>query len=157
MISLIAVIGKNNELGKDGDLIFHIPEDMRYFRETTTGHKVVMGRKTWESLPGKLPGRENIIVSRQEVPGADWVVNDLEWFLEENAATPEEIFVIGGGQIYKATLPYAQNLYLTEVDAIVSDADTYFPKFDKSKYVKKVIRKDQKDDLAYTFVKYVKK
>ena len=69
MISIIAAIGKNNELGRGGDLVFHIPEDMRYFKDTTTGHKVVMGRKTWESLPHKLPGRENIVVSSRDVTG----------------------------------------------------------------------------------------
>ena len=100
MISIIACVGKNLELGKDGGLCFRIPEDMRYFKEVTMGHKVVMGRKTWESLPGKLPGRENIVVSHGEVIGADEVVNDFLEFLEENAGSAEEIFVIGGGLIY---------------------------------------------------------
>lgn len=157
MISLIAAIGKNNELGRKGDLIFHIPEDMRYFKEVTTGHKVVMGRKTWESLPGKLPGRENIVVSSRDITGADLLVRNLEEFLEKNVATPEEVFVIGGGQVYQASLPYAGNLYLTEVDTEVADADTYFPEFDKANYTKKVIRKGASDGLSYTFVKYVKK
>lgn len=157
MISIIAAIGKNNELGRGGDLVFHIREDMRYFRDTTTGHKVVMGRKTWESLPGKLPGRENIVVSSRDVTGADLVVRSLEEFLQENAATPEEVFVIGGGQVYKAALPYAKILYLTEVDAAVSDADTYFPEFDKNDYERQVIKEGKDDDLAFTFVKYTKK
>ena len=77
MISLIAAVGKNWELGKNGDLIFHIKEDMKYFKDTTMGHKVVMGRKTWDSLPGKLFGRENIVVSHGEVTGADEIVNEL--------------------------------------------------------------------------------
>lgn len=157
MISLIAAVGKNRELGKNGGLVFHIPEDMRYFKDTTMGHKVVMGRKTWESLPGKLPGRENMVASSGEVEGADVVVKDLEEFLRENALTPEEIFVIGGGQVYKAALPYAQNLYLTEVDAEVADADTWFPDFDKTKYTKEVIKEGRNDDLAFAFVKYTKK
>ena len=157
MISIIAAIGKNNELGRGGDLVFHIREDMRYFKDTTAGHKVVMGRKTWESLPGKLPGRENIVVSSRDVTGADLVVRNLEEFLQENAATPEEVFVIGGGQVYKAALPYAKILYLTEVDAAVSDADTYFPEFDKNDYERQVIKEGKDDDLAFTFVKYTKK
>ena len=157
MISLIAAIGKNRELGKDGDLVFHIKEDMKYFKETTMGHKVLMGRKTWESLPGKLPGRENIVVSRHEVPGADMVIHDLGEFLRENAESEEEIFVIGGGMVYFEALPYARNLYLTEVDVEVKDADTFFPEFDKSLYEKKIIKKGQHDDLTYTFVKYIKK
>lgn len=157
MISLIAAIGKNRELGKNGDLVFHIKEDMKYFKEMTMGHKVLMGRKTWESLPGKLPGRENIVVSRHEVPGADMVIHDLGEFLRENAESEEEIFVIGGGMVYFEALPYARNLYLTEVDAEVQDADSYFPEFDRSLYEKQIIREGQKDDLAYTFVKYAKK
>lgn len=157
MLSLIACIGKNRELGVGGDLCFHIPEDMRYFKETTMGHKILMGRKTWESLPGKLPGRENIVVSRHPVEGADESVSDLAEFLQENADTEEEIFVIGGGMVYFEALPYARKLYLTEVDKGVPEADTFFPTFDKSSYDKEVVKKGQKDGLEYTFVKYVKK
>lgn len=157
MISIIAAIGKNRELGKNGQLVFHLPEDMRYFKETTLGHKVLMGRKTWESLPHKLPERENIVISRGEIKNADQVVHDLAKFLEENTSTPEEIFVIGGGMVYEAALPYAKNLYLTEVDATVDDADTFFPEFAKENYEKQIIREGQKDDLVYTFVKYIKK
>lgn len=157
MLSLIACIGKNRELGVGGDLCFHIPEDMRYFKETTMGHKILMGRKTWESLPGKLPGRENIVVSRRAVEGADESVSDLAEFLKENADTEEEIFVIGGGMVYFEALPYARKLYLTEVDTAYAEADTFFPMFDKSSYNKEVVKKGQKDGLEYTFVKYVKK
>ena len=156
MFSLIAAVGKNRELGKNGGLVFHIPEDMRYFKDTTMGHKVVMGRKTWESLPGKLPGRENMVASSGEVEGADVVVKDLEEFLRENALTSEEIFVIGGGQVYKAALPYAQNLYLTEVDAEVADADTWFPEFDKTEYTREVIKEGKKNDINFRFVRYEK-
>ena len=157
MFSLIAAIGKNRELGKNGDLVFHIREDMKFFKETTMGHKVLMGRKTWESLPGKLTGRENIVVSRHEVPGVDLAIHDLGEFLREKAESEEEIFVIGGGMVYYEALPYARNLYLTEVDAEVKDADTFFPEFDKNLYKKEIIKKGQHDDLVYTFVKYVKK
>lgn len=156
MISVIAAIGKNWELGRKGQLVFHIKEDMKYFKEMTLGHKVVMGRKTWESLPGKLPGRENIVVSRHEIEEADEVVHDLIGFLEDNKDTEEEIFVIGGGQVYVEALPYAKNIYLTEVDAEVGDADAFFPEFDKSEYKKEIIKKGQEDGLTYTFVKYSK-
>ena len=71
MFSIIAAIGKNKELGKNGDLVFHIKEDMKYFRDTTKGHKIIMGHKTWDSLPGKLPNRENIVISRNQVEGTD--------------------------------------------------------------------------------------
>lgn len=157
MISLIAAVGKNWELGKNGDLIFHIKEDMRYFKETTMGHKVVMGRKTWESLPRKLLGRENIVASRGEIPDADLVIHDLNKYLQENENTPEEIFIIGGGMVYFAALPYAKYIYLTEVEAEDERADSYFPEFDKLKYNREVIKEGKSDDLAYTFVKYTKK
>ena len=157
MISLIAAIGKNRELGRGGELCFRIPEDMKYFKDTTMGHKVLMGRKTWESLPaGGLKGRENIVVSRHEVPGADLVIHDLAGFLQENAESEEEIFVIGGGMVYFESLPYAARLYLTEVDA-ECEADAWFPEFDMDKYNREVIKKGQHDELGYTFVKYVKK
>ena len=81
MISLFAAIGKNRELGKDGELIFRLPEDMKYFKKTTMGHPVLMGRKTWESLPRKLPGRKNIVVSRHEVEGADEVIHNFGDYL----------------------------------------------------------------------------
>ena len=154
MISLIAAVGKNNELGKDNALLFHIKDDMRFFKETTMGHKVLMGRKTWESLPQKLPGRENIVVSRGEAHGADRVVHDLDEFLRDNENTEEEIFVIGGGQVYVEALPYAKNVYLTEVEAEDDDVDAYFPDLDKSKYDRQVIKEGQENELKYSIVKY---
>ena len=155
MFSIIAAIGKNRELGLNGQLVFHIKEDMKYFRETTTGHKIVMGRKTWESLPGKLPNRENIVVSRNDVAGADLTIKNLPEFIAKNQDTDEEIFIIGGGMLYKTFLPYAKNLYLTEVNA-GTNADVFFPEFDKSKYNKTIIKKGSQDDLTYVFVKYSK-
>ena len=154
MFSLIACIGKKRELGKENKLIFHIKEDMRFFRDTTRGHTVVMGRKTWESLPGKLPGRKNIVVSSHEVPGADETILDIDDFVAKNKNTEEEIFVIGGGRIYAEFLPYAKKLYLTEVEAEEPEADTYFPEFDKKMYDCTVIKGGKDHDLIYTFVRY---
>lgn len=153
MFSLIACIGKKRELGKNGQLVFHIKEDMKFFKETTMGHKIVMGRKTWESLPGKLPGRTNVVISRHEVEGADETVTDITKFVDENKDTDEEIFVIGGGMVYFEFLKYAKNLYLTEVD-MDAEADTYFPDFDKNQYVRTVIKGGKDHDLTYTFVRY---
>ncbi len=151
--SLIAAVGKNRELGLNGDLIFHLKDDMKFFRETTKGHKVVMGRKTWESLPGKLPHRENVVISRHDVEGADKTIHNLDEFIAENKDTNEEIFIIGGGQIYSLFTPYAKCIYLTEINA-THDADVFFPDFDKSKYRKEIIRKGTEDDLSYSFAKY---
>ena len=157
MFSLIACVGKNRELGKKGDLIFHIKEDMKFFRETTSGHKVVMGRKTWESLPHKLPNRTNIVISSQDVEGPDEVIHDVLKFITENKDTEEEIFVIGGGKIYEEFLPDAKKIYLTEVEAEDLAADTFFPEFDKLKYDKRVIKKGKENDLAFTISEYTKK
>lgn len=156
MISIIAAIGKNRELGKNNDLIFHIKEDMNYFRNTTTEHPVIMGRKTWESMPGKLKNRINIVVSHEQVPGADETITDLPSFISRIKDQPGEYFVIGGGSIYKEFLPYAKNLYLTEVDA-EADADVFFPEFDKKAYTREVIKEGSEGGLKYTFVKYTLK
>ncbi|MBQ3470592.1 dihydrofolate reductase [Candidatus Saccharibacteria bacterium] len=156
MFSLIACIGKNRELGKNGKLIFSIKDDMKFFRETTLGHKILMGRKTWESLPGKLKNRKNIVISRRLVEGADKSVSDLKAFISENESSDEEIFVIGGGMVYFELLPHAKNLYLTEVNSSDPSADTFFPKFDKSKYSKELIKKGKENDLTFSIYKYIK-
>ncbi len=154
MFSLIACIGKNRELGKGGNLVFHIKEDMKFFKETTMGHKIVMGRKTWETLPGKLPGRTNIVVSSSDFEGPDEVIHDIDKFIAENRDTDEEIFIIGGGKIYAEFLSVASKLYLTEVDAEDPAADTFFPEFDKKLYDRIVIKGGKDYDLAYSFVRY---
>ena len=154
MFSLIAAIGKNRELGKNGELIFHIKDDMKFFRETTLGHKIVMGRKTWESLPSKLPNRTNIVISSRDFEGPDEIIHDLADFMAKNKDTDEEIFIIGGGMIYKEFLPVASSLYLTEVDAGDETADAYFPDFDKNLYQRTVIKEGKADDLAFVISKY---
>lgn len=136
-ISLIVAIGKNRELGRGGKLLWHLPDDMRRFKELTTGHPVIMGRKTWESLPLKfrpLPGRTNIVVTRQagyEAIGAVVVDGLSDAFLAAaDAPGATETFVIGGGELYAAALPYATRLYLTLVDN-EADADTFFPPYEQ--------------------------
>lgn len=157
MFSIIAAIGKNRELGKNNQLVFHIKEDMRFFKDTTIGHKVVMGQNTWDSLPQKLPNRENIVISRQNPDDPDLVIHDLAQFIAEYQNSPEEIFIIGGGTIYAHFLPYADNLYLTEIDATVDGATVFFPEFDKSQYNHKIIKKGKENDLAFTISKYTSK
>lgn len=133
---LIAAVGRNKELGKNGELLWHIPGDLKRFKDLTTGHPVIMGRKTWESLPEKvrpLPGRANIVITKQsgyQATGA-MVVNSFEKAVEKASETEgsEEIFVIGGGEIYREALPYASKLYLTLVDAH-AEADTFFPPYE---------------------------
>jgi dihydrofolate reductase len=129
MISLIAAVARNRAIGKDNQLLWHLPEDMRHFRETTRGKPVIMGRKTWESLPDAfrpLPGRHNIVVSRNAAyvaPGAT-LASSLEEAIAQ--AGNDETFVIGGEELYRQALPVAQRLYLTEVDQDF-DGDAFFP------------------------------
>lgn len=156
-ISMIAAVGKSLELGKNNDLIWHFKEDMKFFKETTTGHTVVMGRKTFESLPKALPNRRNIVISSNKdyvAEGAE-VVTSLDEALKiiEN----EDAFIIGGGAIYKAFLPYADKLYLTEIDAFCDDADTYFPVFNKSEFNKReVIANYDIDGIKFSHILYKK-
>lgn len=155
-VSMIAAVGKNLELGKNNDLIWHFKEDMKFFKETTMGHPVIMGRKTFESLPKALPGRRNIVISSNAEYKADGaeVVTSVEDALK--IAENEDTFVIGGGKIYKEFLPYAKNLYLTEIDAECKDADTFFPEFDKGEYIKEIINFYDVDGTEFYHVIYKK-
>lgn len=155
-VSMIAAVGKNLELGKNNNLIWHFKEDMKFFKDTTMGHTVVMGRKTFESLPKALPGRKNIVISSNaeyQAQGAT-VVTSVEEALQ--IADNEEIFVLGGGKIYAEFLPYADKLYLTEIDAECEDADTYFPQFNKSEYIKEIINYYDIDGVEFYHVVYKK-
>ena len=167
-VKIIACVGKNGELGKNGDLCFHIQEDMKFFRDTTMWHKVMMGRKTWESMGSRpLKCRKNYVVSRHdmtdEVPVGVSAITDPEKYLKIFADVPPEdeeyyrLFVIGGASLYQMALPYADEIYLTEVDAVCEDADVFFPKFDKTLYNRVIIKESSENDLTYTFVKYQKK
>lgn len=157
-ISMIAALGKNNEIGKGNDLVFHFHNDMKFFRETTTGGTVVMGRKTFESLPKVLPKRRNIVISTNknlEIEGAE-VCSSIEEAIKlfEN---DEKVFIIGGGRIYSEFLPFADKLYLTEVEAECKDADTFFPQFDKSKWSRELIAEHNEDGIDYKHILYTKK
>jgi dihydrofolate reductase len=156
MLSIIASVGKNNEIGKNGDLCFYIKDDIKFFRNTTAGHKVIMGLNTWKSLPKKLENRKNIVLAEDDVPEADQTIKDLDSFIKVHQNSDEEVFVIGGGSVYAQFLPYCRHLYLTEVDASDPDADTFFPKFDKSTYSKTIIKKGTENGLSYSIVKYNK-
>ena len=154
-LSIIAAIGKNNELGKDNDLLWHIKEDMKFFKDTTWGHKVVMGRKTFESLPGLLPGRSHIVLSRKalELPKEVKLCKGIEEFLNIYENTDEEIFNIGGATLYKELLDYANKLYLTEIDDS-KEADVYFPYFDKSDFERKELCAHKENEISFKHVLY---
>jgi len=137
-IIIIAAVAKNRVIGKDNRLLWNIPEDMAHFKALTTGQTVIMGRKTWESLPERfrpLPNRRNIVISRQAdyaAPGAE-VAGSLEIALN-SASTAERVFVIGGEQIYRQTLPMADRLEITEV-GITPEGDAWFPEINAHDWV----------------------
>lgn len=154
---MIAAIGKNNELGKGNDLIWHFKEDMKFFKETTMGHSVIMGRKTFESLPKALPGRKNIVITRDSAYSADGICTVSSPEEAIAAADTGEVFIIGGGCIYNLFLPKADKLYLTEIEAEEPDADTYFPDFDKNDYTKKEIAHYDVNGTTFSHIVYEKK
>ena len=134
MISLIVGRARNGAIGRDGDIPWHVPEDLKFFQRETMGGAIIMGRKTWESLPFKpLKNRLNVVVSRGEVAGADLSVNSVTAAVNAaRAAGHSRIYGIGGAGIYEAMLPIAHRLLITEVDLEIEDADTFFPEFDES-------------------------
>ena len=127
-ISMIAVVAADGAIGRNGDLLWHIPEDLRHFKEVTLGSAVIMGRKTWMSLPSRpLKGRMNIVLSRNDAFLPDGALGVCTPEEAVEVARGNEIFIIGGGLIYKKFMPLASKLILTEVDAVCPDADTFFP------------------------------
>jgi dihydrofolate reductase len=156
-LALIAAVAANGVIGRDGTLPWRLPEDLRRFRELTTGHAIIMGRRTWESLPRALPGRQNIVVARNEryrAEGAQ-VVASIEDALRA-VVYPSPPFCIGGGELYRAALPYAQTAFVTEI-ARAFEGDATFPALDPSQWVETAREAHPPAgdrDFAYAFVTY---
>lgn len=156
--SIIAAIGKNRELGKDNDLIWHLPNDLKFFRQVTSNHTIVMGRNTFESLPRMLPNRKHIVLtSRDGLPNEVEVYRELKQILEKYKDTEEEIFIIGGASIYTQFLEHSSKLYLTEIDAEEETASVYFPEFDQQQYDREVLQENEDNGISYKHVLYIKK
>lgn len=156
-IVIIAAVARNRVIGRDNQLIWHIPEDLAHFKALTQGHAVLMGRKTWESLPPRfrpLPGRRNIVVTRQAgyaAPGAD-IAGSLEKALEL-ASTADTVFVIGGEQIYTQAMAVADRLEITEVD-LEPAGDAWFPAIAPESWVQVAARHFASGDAAGCFATY---
>jgi dihydrofolate reductase len=164
---IIVAVGENNEIGDGEDLLWHLPADMNFFKENTQGADVIMGRKTYDSIPKRfrpLPNRTNIVITRN----TDYVAEEGVYLchsikdafeIAENCNTTEK-FIIGGGSIYNTTLPYAEELYVTKVHQKFPDANTFFPEIDPEIWEetwREDHQKDEKNIFAYSFVKYKKK
>lgn len=158
MVSLIAAIGKNNEIGINGQLPWSIPEDLKHFKNLTIGKTIIMGRKTFESIGRPLPGRRNIVITRNQAYQKDGieVFNSLTDALKLNS-TSGDVFVIGGGEIYNQALSLADKLYITEVDFSDDRADAFFPKIDSRAWRKTSelkFKKDDRNQYDFSYVEY---
>lgn len=158
MITMIAAVGKNREIGKGNDLIWNLKDDKKFFRSTTSGHTIIMGRKTFESLNGLLPNRHHVVLTtnKEYAPDGVEVVHSVDEVLEKYGKGDEECFIIGGGEIYKLFLPYAQKMYLTEIDDECVDAEVFFPEFDKNSYDVKTVAEIECGGISAVIKEYRK-
>ena len=159
MLSIIVAIAKNHAIGKDNKLLWHLPEDLKRFKRMTTGHNIIMGRKTFESLGRVLPNRHHIILCNDTNLTIDdenvEILDDISK-LDKYISSDEENFVIGGATMYKLLMPYAKKMYITEIDKEF-DGDVYFPEINKEEW--KVTEREQgpednENDFNYEYVTY---
>lgn len=156
-VSLIAAVARNGGIGRNNQLLVHMPEDLAHFKRTTLGAPILMGRKTWDSIGRALPGRRNIVISRNPAfaaTGAE-VAPSLDAALDRVSAAPK-VYVIGGASIYAAALPRADELVLTEIDADL-EADTWFPAWDRRAF-RQTARESHRSPQGfdYSFVTYLR-
>lgn len=163
-ITMVAAVDQNNSLGKEGKLLWHLPHDMRRFKKLTTGHPIIMGRKTFETLPNPLKNRTNIILTRDENYEAKdcIVVHNMKAALEaaKSAEGNEEICIVGGGEIYKLGMDYADKIELTLVHHKFEEADAFFPELDYSKWALLTDRYHTTDNFHqydFTYFTYLRK
>ena len=161
MLSIIAAIANNNVIGKDNGLIWHLPEDLKRFKKLTTGHTIIMGRKTFESLGRVLPNRKHIVLCKSgklQIKNENVeIVTDIEQ-LKPNIKSKEENFVIGGASIYQLLIPYANKMYITKIHHSF-EGDTFFPKIDEAQW--KIVAKEkgiknEENPYEYEYIDYVR-
>lgn len=163
MIGMIAAIGKNRELGKNGDLIWNLPNDLKFFKEVTTGKTVIMGKNTFNSLPKLLPKRKHIILSDDNDFNKD--VTECKVFYNKDEiisyakelSKAEDVYIIGGASMYAMFVGICDHMYLTEIAAEDKNADVYFPNFDKTKWEKEIVGKNSDNNICYNHVKYTRR
>jgi len=160
-VSAIVAVSANHAIGRNGELPWHLPEDLKFFKRTTMGKPVIMGRKTFESLGRPLPGRLNVVLSRQadlQLPEGAVLCDGFESalaFLGEKGM--EDLFVIGGGEIFRTAMPFLDKLYVTQVETVVPDADAFFPDIDHTQWKLVWEERHDADDRhphRYTFQEY---
>ena len=161
MLSIIVAIAKNNVIGKDNKLIWHLPDDLKHFKNLTLNHTIIMGRKTFESLGRVLPKRKHIVFSKNK----DFFIDDENVEVVHNISeiqqfidSEDEVFVIGGAKIYELLMPYAKKMYITKINHLF-DGDTFFPDINETewKVVGRAIGiKDEKNNLDYEYIDYAR-
>lgn len=160
ILSIVVAIAENNAIGKDNQLLWHLPADLKHFKQITTGHTIIMGRKTYDSIGRPLPNRRNIVITRSqglEIPGIE-VVNHLDEAVGL-CSNEAEVFIIGGAEIYKLALARTNRIYLTRVHKSY-DADAFFPEIDTNTWEETAVERhepDEKNSLAYTFSTLLRK
>ena len=168
IVSIIVAMSANRGIGRNNDLMWHLPEDMKFFKDKTFGHPVIMGRKNYESIPEKFrpfKNRLNIVISSQanyNAPDCILVQNLSDALIAAKQNEENEVFVIGGGQVYREAieLGVVDRMYITEVDAVFSDAEVFFPAFLENQWEKKTLsikEKDEKHQYAFVVYEYNKK
>ena len=158
-VTLVAAMGLNRAIGLDGKMPWHLPAELQHFKRTTMGKTIVMGRKTWQSIGRPLPGRQNVVVSRDPAYQADGaeVAGSLAQALE--IATSDEVMVIGGGELYALAMPLASRMVLTVIDT-EPQADTWFPAWDEHEWQKAILKRvdaDESNPLAYSIVELTRR
>lgn len=161
-IAIIVALDEKNGIGREGGLLCHLPNDLKHFKELTTGHTIIMGRKTYESLPkGALPNRTNIVVTSdtpKHYPGC--IVTRSFNEAVTHCKNEDTVFIIGGGQLYRSTLDLTDILYLTRIHHTFDDADTFFPEIDFNEWElnqQEIYKADAKHPYNYSFLTYIKK
>lgn len=163
ILSAIVAVSENNAIGRDNDLPWRLPEDLKFFKRTTMGCPVLMGRKTFESLGRPLPGRLNIVVSKQnlQLPDAVLLYDNLDDAINRlKQEYTEQGFIIGGGNIYEQTMPLIERLYITKVHTVIADAQTFFPEIDTKAWElvwSEHHTKDERHEYDYTFQQWEKR
>lgn len=157
--NIIVAYDDNNAIGKDNKMLWHISEDLRYFKNVTSGHPVIMGRNTYESIGKPLPNRTNIVLSHKYIDGVI-TVDTLDAAFDEAEKVDNECFIIGGAQLYNECIKVADQLYVTRVHTAIKDADTFFPKIDENIWVSIMssdVKIDKESGLGYNFEIYIRK
>ena len=157
-VTMIAAVGQNRELGKDNRLLWHLPEDLQFFKEQTMGKPLVMGKKTLDSLPRLLPGRKHLVLTHQELEPNDQIMvfHSMDSLVEYISTLDQEVMVIGGAQIYNQMLELSDKMLLTEVEA-TKEADVYFPEFDTTLWDCKELCHHEYGDIKYKHLVYTRK